>query len=133
MGDKARPTHKRLVLTDISSRAWGHPADRGTLVALRRLPGFDVFVRRISGFLTAGASNMALHREVFDAIGGFDEAAFTAEDDDFCLRAQLAGYQLTYVPQMVLYVRQRSGLPATFHQARTYGTGARWLRAQPPA
>ncbi len=33
----ARPTRQRVTLTDISSRAWEHPADRGALVALRQL------------------------------------------------------------------------------------------------
>ena len=32
---------RRVVLTGISSRAWEHPADRGALVALRELRGFD--------------------------------------------------------------------------------------------
>lgn len=40
----------RTVLTGISSRAWEHPADRGALVALRELKGFDEILRRFSGF-----------------------------------------------------------------------------------
>ncbi len=32
----------------ISSRAWEHPADRGALVALRQLKGFDVVLRRLA-------------------------------------------------------------------------------------
>ncbi|MEV8517569.1 M48 family metallopeptidase [Dactylosporangium sp. NPDC051484] len=35
------PARRRVVLTGISSRAWEHPADRGALVALRELRGFD--------------------------------------------------------------------------------------------
>ena len=35
------PVRKRQPLPDISSRAWEHPADRGALVALRKLKGFD--------------------------------------------------------------------------------------------
>ena len=38
-GDK-KPARSRVVLTDISSRAWEHPADKGALVALRKL-GFN--------------------------------------------------------------------------------------------
>ncbi len=41
---------ERIVLTDISSRAWEHPADRGALVALRKLRGFDTLLKRVSGF-----------------------------------------------------------------------------------
>lgn len=38
-------------LTAISSRAWEHPADRAALNALRALPGFDVALKRVMGFL----------------------------------------------------------------------------------
>ena len=82
----------------------------------------------LPGFLTAGAGNMAMHRTVFTAIDGFDESALAAEDDDFCLRAQLAGFALTYEPCMLLHVRQRTGLRAVVRQARAYGVGARRLR-----
>lgn len=34
---------------DISPRAYEHPADRGALVALRALPGFDSVLRAVSG------------------------------------------------------------------------------------
>lgn len=46
-----RPTRSRVTLTDISSRAWEHPADRGALVALRQLKGFDFVLRKISGLI----------------------------------------------------------------------------------
>ncbi len=82
----------------------------------------------LPGFVTAGAGNMAMHRGVFEAVGGFDESALAAEDDDFCLRAQLAGYALSFEPRMLLYVRQRTGLRAIVRQARGYGVGARRLR-----
>lgn len=41
----------RTRLTDISSRAWEHPADRAALNTLRALPGFDEVVRKVAGFL----------------------------------------------------------------------------------
>jgi hypothetical protein len=40
-------TSGRTVLYGISSRAWEHPADRGALVALRKLKGFDMIVKRM--------------------------------------------------------------------------------------
>ncbi len=43
------PVRARTTLTGISSRAWEHPADRGALVALRGLRGFDEVLRRFSG------------------------------------------------------------------------------------
>ncbi len=45
------PARSRATLTDISSRAWEHPADRGALVALRRLKGFDTVLKAMSGFV----------------------------------------------------------------------------------
>ena len=39
------------VLTDISSTAWEHPADRAALNTLRAIPGFDELIRRIAGFI----------------------------------------------------------------------------------
>lgn len=50
----------RITLTSISSRAWEHPADRGALVALRKLQGFDVILKRLSGFLNERAVRMLL-------------------------------------------------------------------------
>jgi Zn-dependent protease with chaperone function len=43
------PDRSRVRLPGISSRAYEHPADRSALVALRKLTGFDVLLRRLSG------------------------------------------------------------------------------------
>lgn len=40
----------RIVLKQISARAWEHPADRAALNTLRALPGFDNVLRKIYGF-----------------------------------------------------------------------------------
>jgi Zn-dependent protease with chaperone function len=45
----AVPARRRVPLTDISSRAWEHPADRGALTALRELRGFDDVVKAFFG------------------------------------------------------------------------------------
>jgi len=45
----------RVTLTEISSRAWEHPADRGALVALRKLKGFDTVLKTLSGFVNERA------------------------------------------------------------------------------
>ncbi len=51
MTDANLPSRRpRTVLTQISSRAWEHPADRAALNALRAVPGFDQVVRKIYGF-----------------------------------------------------------------------------------
>ncbi|MCW2761900.1 MAG: peptidase Ste24p [Marmoricola sp.] len=44
-----RPVRARIAFPGISSRAWEHPADRGALVALRKLKGFDTVLKALSG------------------------------------------------------------------------------------
>ena len=58
-GDR-KPARSRVVLTDISSRAWEHPADRGALVALRRLKGFDALLKTMSGVFRERAWRLTL-------------------------------------------------------------------------
>lgn len=45
------PRRTRTVLTAISTRAWEHPADRGALIAMRRLRGFDTLLKALSGLM----------------------------------------------------------------------------------
>jgi Zn-dependent protease with chaperone function len=47
-GGGDRPSRARVRLGGISSRAWEHPADRGALVALRQLKGFDTVLRKLA-------------------------------------------------------------------------------------
>ena len=58
-GEK-KPARSRAVLTDISSRAWEHPADKGALVALRKLKGFDVLLKTMSGVFRERAWRLTL-------------------------------------------------------------------------
>lgn len=48
----ARPGGGRVVLTQISSVAWEHPADRAALQTLRALPGFDEIIRKIASAIS---------------------------------------------------------------------------------
>lgn len=48
------------LLRGISTRAWEHPADRGALVALRELRGFDLVTRKLSGMITERALKLSL-------------------------------------------------------------------------
>jgi Zn-dependent protease with chaperone function len=52
------PTRSRATLTGISSRAWEHPADRGALVALRKLKGFDTVLKAISSLFNERATRL---------------------------------------------------------------------------
>ena len=52
------PTRSRATLTGISSRAWEHPADRGALVALRKLKGFDTVLKAINALFNERANRL---------------------------------------------------------------------------
>ncbi|PSL00746.1 Zn-dependent protease with chaperone function [Murinocardiopsis flavida] len=49
------PDRTRVRLANLSSRAYEHPADRGALVALRSLRGFDEVFKRLSGLFSERA------------------------------------------------------------------------------
>ncbi|GAA3230034.1 glycosyltransferase [Oerskovia jenensis] len=98
-----------------SSVTWTAQTDRLTVK-----PGLEQFV-------TAGSGNMGVRTAVFDEVGGFYEGARTAEDDDFCIRVQLAGHDLVFDPDIVLHVRRRDGLRNIARQSFAYGAGERWL------
>lgn len=55
-----RPVRARAPLPGISSRAWEHPADRGALVALRKLRGFDTILKAVSGLIRERAVRLQL-------------------------------------------------------------------------
>ena len=61
-------------------------------------------------FMTyAIGANMGFRRDVFDRIGGFDEAFTKGSDEiDFCFRAQYAGYRLEFVSEAVVHYRLRA-------------------------
>jgi len=50
---------QRRVLTQISAVAWEHPADRAALNALRKIPGFDLALRKIFGLFGERALRLA--------------------------------------------------------------------------
>ncbi len=54
------PARPRAVLPGISSRAWEHPADRGALVALRKLKGFDTLLKTLSGLINERSVRLLL-------------------------------------------------------------------------
>jgi GT2 family glycosyltransferase len=73
--------------------------------------------------------NFAFHREVFDAVGGFDESFPIGGGDevDFCLRAQDAGYAVALASDAVVHVRWRTGLRELMQQAYRSARGTSYL------
>jgi glycosyltransferase involved in cell wall biosynthesis len=74
-------------------------------------------------FLPSGhGANMGFTREVYDAVGGFDEGyVMGGADTEFLWGAQLRGYSLHVVDEAVVHYRLRPSLQSTWRQARLYG------------
>jgi len=49
--NKPRAARPRKILKQIAPVSWEHPADRAALQSLRSIPGFDLALRKISGFV----------------------------------------------------------------------------------
>ncbi len=66
--------------------------------------------------------NIAVRREAFQVVGGFDPAFRTAGDDvDFCWRLNDAGFQLGFVPGAFVWHWRRSSVRAFLKQQMGYG------------
>lgn len=68
----------------------------------------------------AGGGTVAVRRQIFLDLGGFDEALPYLHDTDFCWRAQLAGVKLHFAGEAVMHVRYRANLRTLYRQARNY-------------
>jgi glycosyltransferase involved in cell wall biosynthesis len=77
------------------------------------------------GFLPwAQSANLAMRRQVFDQLGGFDESYSPGCDEvDFQWRAQMAGFRLGATPGAVMHYATRRNARATFRQFVSYGRG----------
>lgn len=98
-----------------TSKGHRDAADRG--VESPKLFGY------VASFSTA---NMAIRHDVFDELGAFDERfdeLGSAEDVDFCWRAQEAGYDVRFAPDAVVRYRLRGSLGAFARQQFRFGRG----------
>jgi GT2 family glycosyltransferase len=74
------------------------------------------------GFLPfALGANMALSREAFDAVEGFNEELSVGEDVDLSWRLQLAGYRFSVAADAIVDKRERSSSGPMFRAAWAYG------------
>lgn len=79
-------------------------------------------------------NNMAVLREVFEDVGGFDETyAFACEDLDFCLRALLRGHRMTTNDRMlVTHLHPHPGFFGWLRKVYSYQPGfLTFLRGHP--
>lgn len=74
------------------------------------------------GFLPyALTNNLAVWRNAFDSIGGFDESLNVGEDVDITWRIQLAGFTLGHEPKAMVAYRLRDSYRALWRQSFAYG------------
>lgn len=68
------------------------------------------------------AANCGVRREVWTFVGGFDPAFRHGSDDvEFFWRAQLAGYQMGFLPDAVVHYRLRPDVAGMARQYYSYG------------
>jgi len=84
----------------------------------------------------AGAGGLGIARSVHEAVNGFDmtlKAMAGQEDTDYCIRVQLAGTPLVFVPEAVMHVRYRGTVQGVFSQAWEWAeSGAHVQRRHAP-
>ncbi|MFZ9938184.1 MAG: glycosyltransferase [Luteolibacter sp.] len=77
--------------------------------------------------------NLAVRREAFEAVGGFDPLFQTAGDDvDFCWRLYDAGFRLAFAPDAFVWHHRRTQVRAYLRQQYGYGQAERLLMAKHP-
>jgi glycosyltransferase involved in cell wall biosynthesis len=72
-------------------------------------------------YLPYSGGTIAMRRELFLKLGGFDETMLACEDADLCWRVQHAGLPLYFARDAVVHVRLRTSLTAMCRQARLWG------------
>jgi glycosyltransferase involved in cell wall biosynthesis len=94
--------------------------------------GAETELPRAFAFLPyAISANMAVWRDVWEALGGWDTGfpGAAGEDVDFCWRAQLAGYTIAFAPAAVARYRHRDALGDSVRQVYAYaGSSAQLYR-----
>jgi GT2 family glycosyltransferase len=133
MGDAVRTWD--LVTGSLDLTALNPPA----LAASRGTSAAD-HAPRFGGVPFARGNNCAMRREVFDALGGYDESFVGLEDIEFSLRAAAAGIPVHFVPAARIQYRYRDDVRSLWRQGRFYGASvptlaveARRLGLEPPA
>ncbi|WP_347955062.1 glycosyltransferase family 2 protein [Gordonia aichiensis] len=126
--DAVHPEWLRAIVDGLAgAEAVGGPLERETLndpvvASWRALP--DPAEPPVLGrFLPISfGCNLGVRREVFDAIGGWDEDYPNAGGDvEFCWRIQTSGHSFGYAPQAMVAYRYRTGMRESWNQVVEYG------------
>ncbi len=74
-----------------------------------------------AGIPAASGSNLLLRRQVFTAVGGFDQTLTVNEDSEIAWRVKRRGYRVAFAPNLVVYARDQRRL-ARGHWRKTIHT-----------
>lgn len=91
--------------------------------------GFANFIGPLRLPFAVGAC-IGISRKLYETIGGLDTDIGHLWDIDFSWRAQLAGFELKFVPEALMYYRQRSTFSARYKQAKMYGESSARITAK---
>ena len=95
--------------------------DFGALDGVPSTPPVPAATRQLGFLPFALTANLAVRREVFEAVDGFDEELSAGEDVDLCWRLQLAGYRFAVAAGAIVEKRERAAGRPTFRAAWAYG------------
>lgn len=70
---------------------------------------------------------IGISRTLWENVGDPDPDVANTWDIDYSWRAQLAGFDLKFVPEAVMHYRQRTSYEARFKQGKNYGVGSAML------
>ena len=77
-------------------------------------------------YTVAAGGNLAMHRSAWERIGPLDDGLPSLEDQDWSLRAWLAGVEVAHEPRAVVHYRYRTRWQELWRQGWIYG------RSRPP-
>jgi len=108
--------HLPTFAREVVDKAIAAAINRGNRAVHRAVENRFARARQV-GWVTGAA--LAVRRDIFVAVGGFDESFFMYfEDKDLCARAQAAGFEVWFDPASEL--RHLRGGSASTSAARTY-------------
>lgn len=121
---------------DVAALAGSVVTDPDQAHFLARYASDRGFLDQDDGLHTAGdaaaTANLAVRRDVFEALGGFTEGIRSAGDVDFCRRLIAAGHEIERRPGARVVHLHRESLPDLMGSIARYAAGARWLNQRYP-
>ncbi|MGH1420523.1 MAG: glycosyltransferase [Hyphomonas sp.] len=91
--------------------------------------GFANFIGPLSLPFAVGAT-LGFTRTLWEKVGDFDVEIGHLWDIDYSWRAQLAGFELVFVPDAVMNYRQRTSFKSRYKQGKMYGVSSSKITAK---